>query len=249
VLVALHGWLLSGRLWESLQRELGPGCALLAPDLPGFGTAPRPRGLLPNLASYGRWVAAWVERELGPKQPLVLMGHSLGGSVALHAAGHLSGQLRGLVQISAGGGVYQPRPFRQLRRGGTLLLGLRPRALAQWPLQSWLPSPLLADARAARGLLACSTNRGAVRQLPRLAHALTVPSLWIAGSRDQVMAPRYVRHLASYADAHELEVLDGVGHLPMCQRPRDVAALIQAWLEREVQNLAKPLSCSSASWA
>ncbi len=249
MLVALHGWLLSGRLWDALARELGPGCALVAPDLPGFGAAPRPRDLTPNLASYGRWVAAWVERELGPKQPVVLMGHSLGGSVALHAAGRLGGQLRGLVQISAGGGVYQPRPFRQLRRGGALLLGLRPRALARWPVLSRLRAPLLADVRAARGLLACSTNRGAVRQLPRLAHALTVPSLWIAGSRDQVMAPRYVRHLAGYAAAHQLEVLDGVGHLPMVQRPGELAALIEAWLEAEVQNVANPFSCNSASCA
>ena len=249
VLVAVHGWLLSGRLWERLERELRPGCPLLAPDLPGFGATPRPRGLQPSLVSYGRWLAAWVEREVGRQQPVVLMGHSLGGSVALHAAGHLGEQLKGLVQISAGGGVYQPRPFRQLRRGGALLLGLRPRGVAHWPLLSRLRSPLLADQRAARGLLACSTNRGAVRELPRLAHALAVPSLWIAGSQDQVMEPRYVRHLAGYSAAHQLEVLEGAGHLPMCQKPREVAALIQAWLAREVQNVANPFSCSSASWA
>ncbi|MFN9547227.1 MAG: alpha/beta fold hydrolase [Cyanobacteriota bacterium] len=249
VLVALHGWLLSGRLWERLEKELRPGWSLLAPDLPGFGSTPRPRGLQPSLASYGRWVAAWVEREVGSQQPLVLMGHSLGGSVALHAAGHLGGQLKGLVQISAGGGVYQPRPFRQLRWGGSLLLELRPRGLAHWPPLARLRAPLLADQRAARGLLACSTNRRAVRQLPQLTHALTVPSLWIAGSQDQVMEPRYVRHLAGYAAVHRLEVLEGAGHLPMCQKPRDVAALIQAWLDREVQNVASPFSCSSASWA
>ncbi|MFN9643637.1 MAG: alpha/beta fold hydrolase [Cyanobacteriota bacterium] len=249
VLVALHGWLLSGRLWEPLGRELGPERPLLAPDLPGFGATPRPQGLQPSLRSYGRWVAAWVEREVGRERPVVLMGHSLGGSVVLHAAAHLGEQLRGVVQISAGGGVYQPRPFRRLRRAGAVLLRLRPRALAHWPLLAPLRSPLLADPRAARGLLACSTNRAAVGQLPRLARALTVPSLWIAGGADQVMAPGYVRHLAGYAAGHQLEVLEGAGHLPMCQRPADVAALIEAWLAQEVQNEASPFSCSSASWA
>ena len=246
--MALHGWLLSGRLWQPLARELNPRWRLLAPDLPGFGTTPRPRGLQPSLASYGRWVAAWVAAELG-NRPVVLVGHSLGGSVALHAASHLGDQLQGLVQISAGGGVYQPRPFRQLRRGGALLLGLRPRALAHWPLLVGLPSPLLADQRAARGLLACSTNRGAVAQLPRLTHRLTVPSLWIAGSQDRVMEPRYVRHLAGYAAEHQLEILDGAGHLPMCQKPGELAVVIQDWLERDIQNVARPFSCSSASCA
>lgn len=223
--------MLSGRLWRSLGEELHPHWRLLAPDLPGFGLATRPRGLQPSLASYGRWVAEWVQRELGG-QPVVLVGHSLGGSVALHAAGHLDDQLRGLVQIGAGGGVYQPRPFRQLRRSGTLLLRLRPQMLAHWPVLDQLRSPLVAEHRAARGLLACSTNRGAVRQLPRLAHGLTVPSLWIAGGQDQVMQPRYVRHLAGYAANHQVEILDGAGHLPMCQKPRELAHLIKEWLEQ-----------------
>lgn len=253
-LVALHGWLLSSRLWQRLQEELSPHWRVLAPDLPGFGVAPRPNGLQPSLASYGRWVAQWVRQELG-HQPVVLMGHSLGGSVALHAAEHLGDQLQGLVQIAAGGGVYQPRPFRLLRRGGSLLLRLRPQALAHWPVLRGARSPLLADQRAARGLLACSTNRGAIRQLPRLTHGLTVPSLWIAGSQDQVMEPRYVRHLAGYAADHQLVILEGAGHLPMCQQPKELAALIRAWLEHdfpkapEAQNVASPFSWRSASWA
>lgn len=251
-LVALHGWLLSGKLWKRLGEELSPGHLLLAPDLPGFGSTPRPKGLQPSLSSYGRWVAEWVCQQVG-SQPVVLVGHSLGGSVALHAAGPLGNQLKGLVQIAAGGGVYQPRPFRQLRRGGSLLLGLRPQGLAHWPLLSPLRSPLLADHRSARGLLACSTNRGAVQQLPRLTQALTVPSLWIVGSRDQVMEPRYVRHLAGYAADHQLEVMEGAGHLPMVQQPAELAALMASWLEQTLaadpQKVASPFSCRSASWA
>ena len=109
----------------------------------------------------------------------------------------------------------------------------------------------MADGRAARGLLACSTNRGAVRQLPRLAAELQVPSLWIAGSRDQVMQPRYVRNLAGYRTAHQMAILDGLGHLPMCEQPRQLAAMIDTWLEEELglQSVASPFSCSSASWA
>jgi 2-succinyl-6-hydroxy-2,4-cyclohexadiene-1-carboxylate synthase len=253
-LVALHGWLLSGRLWERLEVALRPHCQLLAPNLPGFGSTPRPHGLRPTLASYGAWVADWVRAEVADR-PVVLVGHSLGGSVALHAAAHLGGQLRGLVQIAVGGGVYQPRPFRRLRWGGALMLNLRPRGLALWPPLDRVRGPLEADGRAARGLLACSTSRGAVRELPRLTHALTVPSLWIAGSQDSVMEPRYVRHLAGYASHHQLEILEGAGHLPMCQRPAELAALMLAWLERDLaveqvdQKVASPFSCSSANCA
>ncbi|MEA5475922.1 alpha/beta hydrolase, partial [Synechococcus sp. CCY9201] len=96
-----------------------------------------------------------------------------------------------------------------------------------------IAAPLLADARAARGLLACSTSRAAVRQLPALTAELVVPSLWISGSNDGVMAPRYVRHLAGYTRHHRFEEMTGAGHLPMRQRPVELAALMRSWLEEE----------------
>ena len=233
LLVGVHGWLLAGRLWQPLQQELAPRWSLWCPDLPGFGGSDRPRGLQASLASYGRWLAEAARRQADGR-PVVLLGHSLGGSVALHAAPLLGGQLRGLVQIAVGGGVYQPRPFTRVRRGGTAFLRWRPGWLARLPGTGAIRSPLVADSRAAQGLLACSTNRRAVRQLPRLISDLTVPSLWIAGSNDQVMGPRYVRHLAGYSPDHQLALLERTGHLPMRQRPRELAALIDAWLEEQL---------------
>jgi pimeloyl-ACP methyl ester carboxylesterase len=231
LLVALHGWLLAGRLWAPLAAALAPGRELWAPDLPGFGQRPRPRGLQPNLASYGRWLAAAAQQQANGR-PIVLLGHSLGGSVALHAAPLLGEQLVGVIQIAAGGGLYQPRAFAQVRRAGTLFLRWRPGWLAELPGSDPLRSPLLAERRAAQGLLACSTGRGAVRQLPQLTARLQVPSLWIAGERDQVMASRYVRHLAGYAPQHEFIELAGAGHLPMGQMPEQLAAPIQQWLSQ-----------------
>lgn len=94
-----------------------------------------------------------------------------------------------MIQIAAGGGVYQPRAFARVRRGGSLFLRFRPGWLARLPGTAAIRSPLVAETHAARGLLACSTNRGAVSQLPSLTATLRVPSLWIVGSQDQVMAP------------------------------------------------------------
>jgi len=244
LLVALHGWLLAGRLWDPLVEQLGPRWQVWAPDLPGFGERPRPHQLQPSLVSYGRWLADTLNTE-HPGREIVLIGHSLGGSVALHAAPHLGSRLRGMVQVAAGGGVYQPKAFAQVRRGGALFLRWRPGWLAQLPAANAIRSPLAADLRAARGLLACSTNRGAVRQIPGLTAQLQAPSLWIAGSNDQVMAERYVRHLAGYAPQHRLARLEGAGHLPMRQMPERLAAVIEGWLQEVV--LSPPVAQRAAS--
>ena len=241
LLVGVHGWLLSGRLWAPLAAELAPLRQLWCPDLPGFGQRPRPRGLQSSLASYGRWLADAV-RERADGRPVVLISHSLGGSIALHSADHLGSQLQGLVQIAAGGGIYQPRAFALLRRVGATVVQWRPGWLAELPGTEAIRSPLRAEARAAQGLLACSTNRGAVRQLPLITSQLAVPSLWISGSRDRVMEPRYVRHLASFTPLHRLHLLEGAGHLPMQQCPQELAQVIEAWLQEEV-----PLSGTTAS--
>jgi pimeloyl-ACP methyl ester carboxylesterase len=250
--VFVHGWLLSGRLWEPLQAELEPRWSTWAPDLPGFGAEPRPRGLQPSLVSYGRWLAEQARGHAEGRR-LVLIGHSLGGSVVLHAASHLGEQLAGVVQVAAGGGVYQPRPFRLVRRGGAAFLRWRPGWLAQLPGTAAIRSPLVAERRAAQGLLACSMQRGAVQQLPALTAGLAVPSLWIAGERDTVMEPRYVRHLAGYSPEHQFELLAGEGHLPMRSAPGPLAARLSHWLEEQgldqAQSLASPRSWSSASCA
>lgn len=231
--------MLSGRLWDPLKAALEPRWSFWAPDLPGFGRRSRPRDLRPTLASYGRWLAEAVREQAG-ERPVLLLGHSLGGSLVLHAAPHLGSQLRGVVQVAAGGGVYQPRPFRMVRSGGAAFLRWRPSWLAQIPGTEAIRSPLVAELRAARGLLANSMQRGAVRQLPGIAAQLSVPSLWISGSKDTVMEPRYVRHLAGYCPGSEVQMLEGEGHLPMRSAPDRLAGVIEGWIA--AQSLASPFS-------
>ena len=246
LLIAVHGWLLSRQVWSPLAARWEarhPEIELWCPDLPGFGDAERPAGMLPNLSAYGRWLAgAAVERSQG--RPFVLLGHSLGGSVVLHAEAHLRQQkqagLMGVVLLAAGGGIYQPRPFRRLRSFGRLILELRPDALGQLPPPVGTLGPFRAERRAAQGLLINSTSRGAVQELPGLVSDLEVDSLWISGDNDQVMEPGYVRHLAAYSPAHDYRQIAGCGHLPMREKPEILSDILSDWIE--AQSLARPRS-------
>ena len=246
LLIAVHGWLLSRQVWSPLAarwEERHPEIELWCPDLPGFGDAERPAGMLPNLSAYGRWLAeAAVQRSQG--RPFVLLGHSLGGSVVLHAEAHLRQQkqagLMGVVLLAAGGGIYQPRPFRRLRSFGRLILELRPDALGQLPPPVGSLGPFRAERRAAQGLLINSTSRGAVQELPGLVSDLEVDSLWISGDNDQVMEPGYVRHLAAYSPAHDYRQIAGCGHLPMREKPEILSDILSDWIE--AQSLARPRS-------
>jgi len=246
LLIAVHGWMLSRQVWEPFVQtweQRGIPVSLWCPDLPGFGDRIRSKALMPTLAAYGRWLAAQaLERAAG--RPFILMGHSLGGSVVLHAEAALRRDaepgLRGLVCVAAGGGIYQPKPFRQLRSIGRRLIDLRPDVLKRLPPPLGRLGPVRAESRAARGLLVNSTSRGAVRQLPGMVARLSVNSLWISGERDQVMEPGYVRHLAGYSSAHDYREIANCGHLPMQEQPEELCAVTETWLV--AQSLARPRS-------
>ena len=246
LLIAVHGWMLSRRVWEPFAqtwKQQGIPVTLWCPDLPGFGDRIRPKALLPTLAAYGRWLADQaLEHAAG--RPFILMGHSLGGSVVLHAEAELrrnaESGLRGLVCVAAGGGIYQPKPFRQLRSIGRRVVDLRPDVLQRLPAPVGRLGPVRAERRAARGLLVNSTSKGAVRRLPALVARLSVNSLWISGERDQVMEPGYVRHLAGYSSAHDYQAIANCGHLPMQEQPETLCSVIETWLI--AQSLARPRS-------
>lgn len=96
--LALHYWAGSGREFELLLPLLPPGSRLLAPDLPGFGGQAAPTGFDYSVASYADWVAQYAERE--QLDDYHLIGHSMGGKIALLLVTRRPTGLRGLLLLS-----------------------------------------------------------------------------------------------------------------------------------------------------
>jgi alpha-beta hydrolase superfamily lysophospholipase len=85
-LVAVHGIGGHGGQFRGLAEHLAPrGWTVWAPDLPGHGHAPGPRGWVADWTELGQAVGAALDcgREEAPARPQVLLGHSLGGAVCL----------------------------------------------------------------------------------------------------------------------------------------------------------------------
>ena len=66
-----------------------------------------------------------------------LVGHSLGGSVALWAAYLFPDRVKGVICLNAGGGIYIPKEFEKFRSAGQQMVKYRPAWLPKVPL---LPS-------------------------------------------------------------------------------------------------------------
>ena len=274
-LVFIHGWLLSRRYWEPLIDTLKANFSCLSYDLRGFGTArdaitqfpndPRPNGPRPNdprpndplsndpdqytLEAYANDLQTLLD-DRGIDRAW-LIGHSLGGSIALWGAHVMGDRILGVTCVNAGGGIYLKEAFETFRNAGQQMLRFRPKWLLDVPLldrvfgriaggrnlgRDWGRQRLMdfvsADAVAATGSLLESTTEAEVHRLAHIVSVLKQPVHFITGDSDRIMEPRYVRHLASfhpkfqYCDDSVLE-LTHCGHFAMVEYPDRVAEAIR----------------------
>jgi pimeloyl-ACP methyl ester carboxylesterase len=121
----LHGWALGQHSYKrALKRLVHLGCRVYAPALPGFGGTP---GLPPadfSLVGYAKWVAGFLDA-VGVNEPVLLIGHSFGGGVAIRLAYDFPSHVRSLVLVNSIGGSTWTSA------------GSRVRSMAERPLWDW----------------------------------------------------------------------------------------------------------------
>ncbi len=110
-LLMLHGYLASSEVWAPAARLLASRVLTAAVDLPGCGYSDRPAGA-PYTTPWFADLLPEVCDALDLQAP-VLVAHSLGAAVCLHAALRHAHRYRGLVLVSPP--VYDPPPPPGLR--------------------------------------------------------------------------------------------------------------------------------------
>lgn len=263
-LVFIHGWLLSRSYWQPLINQLSTDYQCLSYDLRGFGDSQYSPGAAPprscagySLLDYAKDLAILL-KQLNISN-VWLVGHSLGGSIALWAADQLPHLVKGVICVNAGGGIYLKEEFERFRAAGQQLAKFRPRWLQWLPLldllfaranvvqtldrhwgQKRLLDFVMADAEAVVGSLLDSTTEAEVHRLPQIVARLSQPVYFLAGAQDRIMEPKYVRHLASFhplfrdCGDNVLEIPD-CGHLAMVEQPELVAEKIRLILATYLQ--------------
>lgn len=244
--VLLHGFGASSYSWRHVVEALADGYELIALDLNGFGYTERPRD--PSGYTVGGQLAlvTGVMDALGIDSAHVA-GHSYGGALALHLAWRHPERVRSLVLVDSAGVAY-PWTRRTVTAAFPPLtyLYVRARALRRDFIRAGLERSIADDAqvtpelvdeyhrrltvegvsRAFRGLTRPTSEP---RELPEL-ERLDLPVLMVWGAEDQLTDLEIARQAAAELPRARLEVLDGVGHIPLEERPGELAELMRRFL-------------------
>jgi pimeloyl-ACP methyl ester carboxylesterase len=96
--VLVHGWAADANYWNAQLEALTPRYTVVTVNLAGHGASGANRSDW-SVANYAQDVAA-VARQI-PNAQLVLVGHSMGGAVALSAVPLLSPRVIGVIAVEA----------------------------------------------------------------------------------------------------------------------------------------------------
>ncbi len=216
--VLIHGAGSDHLCWPVNLRRLN-GFRVLAPDLPGHG---RSAGVSrQSVREYAADLIAFLDA-LGIFS-VVLVGHSLGGAVALETALQHPAQVTALALISTAAHTYIPAEFLNHLSSPTSVKNAR-----HW-LQESLLSPESSPALMKKSNDALESMRQEVLHNDWKAVAsfdccdrlkeISQPARVICGKNDRIVPLAGSRHLAASLPNANLQVIPNTGHLVLLEKP------------------------------
>jgi pimeloyl-ACP methyl ester carboxylesterase len=201
-----------------IGHSMGGGIAMdLAMELPGHGAAQGPGAQ--QIKSYTLWVRGALDA-LQVVDPFII-GHSMGGGIAMDLALRFPALPKGLVLASTGARLrVQPGILEAIKNDF-------PRAverICEFSFATDVPEEMRQSNIAQMMMNAPDVLHGDFLACDRFdvmeeLGTITVPTLVICGDQDALTPVKYARYLADRIAGSRLEIIEGAGHKAMVERP------------------------------
>jgi len=241
--VFLHGFAGARGQWHTyLPEAAAAGFRAYAVDLPGHGQSP-PLVTRPSSAlAWAETVHAWLDAHVAP--PVHLVGHSLGGYLALAYAARAPERVASLTlfaPLTAGDAIRGPARLwvrlanrlpwlpRRWPRGTAPLLRV---AYRLYP-EAWAMRPEQRARRVAELMAMSPRAVWAVARVPDLrprVAGLPIRAWVVGGARDRVLDPASYTVLGDLLPRGRVWLLPRAGHIPHLTAAKTLRRALMAWL-------------------
>lgn len=234
--VLVHGWSCDRRYWYGQVELLARNFMVVTVDLGGHGMSGFGRENW-TTASFGDDVAA-VVKELDLEH-VILLGHSMGGSVTLEAARRIKDRVDMIIWIDTYHRIGVKRTpeevyesmaaFREDFRNSTralarsMFLPTSSRALIDWVTEDMVSAPPAVGVSAMENAILYG------REIPRVLTELNLPLITI----NAATPPTDMKSMERYGI--KVYLLEGVGHFPMLEAPERFNQLLTNVIDENIR--------------
>jgi pimeloyl-ACP methyl ester carboxylesterase len=239
-LVVLHGFLGSSRNWQAAGKDLSAAFHVVAPDLRNHGSSPHSEEM--SYEAMAGDVLEWLDTQ--GLSRVSLLGHSMGGKVAMLLACRHPGRVERLIVVDIAPKDYH-WPERRVEFAALAkidLAALSTRAEAEkilepnvpdWALRRFLLTNL--ERRDGGGWRWLANLSVLAREVGRLeknplgpGDRFPGPALFVAGGRSRYLGPGDHDGIALHFPGAIIRVLPGSGHNPHMEAREEFVALVRA---------------------
>ncbi|MDY7078909.1 MAG: alpha/beta hydrolase [Chloroflexota bacterium] len=221
-LIFIHGWLGSWRYWVPTMEDLSARQRTYALDLWGFGDSDKP-GKHYSIDAYVKLLKEFLDK-LGVMHP-TLVGHALGGIVALKFAAENQGWVDQVMAVSVPlASEAINRPLAGFSGDGNALAKIAARRAKFSEVEMEIRKT---DVSAVTD----SINSTLESDLRRVLPPLDIPALLVYGGNDPLIRPPERRWLIDCDENVRAISLDGAQHFPMLEEQNKFNRLLKEFLD------------------
>ncbi len=232
-ILLVHGFPLNHTIWQPIVPRLGKCSRVITPDLRGFGKSPAPGGTY-SMRLLAEDLLHLLDRlEI---EKAVVVGHSMGGYVALAFAKAYPQRLSGLGLVASQAEADAPERRQSRlniaddveRKGVRVVADGMPVKLTANPELAAQLHELIHATASQQGVAGCMRGMAERPDATEWLGQIAAPSVVIAGTSDGIIPVAKGQVMATLLGRSWLVKIEGVGHMPMMEAPDRVAeALIQ----------------------
>jgi 2-hydroxy-6-oxonona-2,4-dienedioate hydrolase len=239
----IHGLGSSADRWLDIPDAISMYYHTIAVDLIGFGGSDKPKDVNYTIEQFSEFILEFIEKIglSGDDRKITLVGHSLGGYIAVDFAIRNKGLIEKLVLLDSSGFLKGPTPLLEqyLNAAKYPSYDSVRNVFEQMVAQPWKVLPVIINifitrinSPGAKYPFESAYQNSTTTQidLSRLRSIEDIPTLIIWGKSDNLIPIEYSEPFKRVFKNYRVEMIEDAGHAPFVEKPAIICEILHSFL-------------------